>query len=204
LKVLNLTEYPTTYTCNVYYLKSEFTSLPSSNTIIDIGRDEIIFKKFKEIETGPGKKLIDQIIITHNHYDHTSLLEVVKDKYSPTVLGFSPFLKGVDIILKGGESILIADKYFEVIHTPGHTQDSICLYCKDNGYLFVGDTPVIINPGDWSFEENYVRAMEYLCRKDVSKIFFGHGPPLEDRCSERLKRSLEVILNSNIKPKADN
>ncbi|EHQ35893.1 MBL fold metallo-hydrolase [Methanoplanus limicola] len=200
MHLLNLTENPTTYTCNVYYLKSEFSSVPSNNTIIDIGRDEIIFENFSNIEVNPGRKLIDQIIITHNHYDHTALLEIVKKEYSPVVYGFSPFIKGVDVILKGGESLLIADKYFEVIHTPGHTQDSVCLYCKDNGYLFVGDTPVIVNPGEWTFEENYVRAMEYLCRKDVSKIFFGHGPPLENNCNERLKKTLKVIMNSNIKP----
>lgn len=144
MKVINLTENPTTYTCNVYFVQGEFNSLNNMNTIIDIGRDKIIFEKFDEISKGVGKKLIDQIILTHNHYDHTSLLKTVKEIYSPKVYAFSLYLKGVDIVLKGGESILIGDKFFEVIHTPGHTQDSICLYCSENGFLFVGDTAVIL------------------------------------------------------------
>jgi len=198
LKVINLTENPTTYTCNVYFVQGEFNSLNNMNTIIDIGRDKVIFEKFEEISKGVGKKLIDQIILTHNHYDHTSLLKTVKEIYSPRVYAFSLYLNGVDIVLKGGESILIGDKLFEVIHTPGHTQDSICLYCSENGFLFVGDTAVILKSSNWSFEENYVKSMEYLCKKSVSRIFFGHGPPLESGCNEKLSRSLDVIHNSKI------
>ncbi|KKG10383.1 hypothetical protein EO95_01690 [Methanosarcina sp. 1.H.T.1A.1] len=198
MKVINLTENPTTYTCNVYYIQGEFNSLSNLNTIIDIGRDNIIFEKFDEISKGVGKKLIDQIVLTHNHYDHTSLLKTVKEIYSPKVYAFSPYLKGVDVVLKGGESILIGDKFFEVIHTPGHTQDSICLYCSENGFLFVGDTRVILNSNNWTFEENYVKSMEYLCTKDVSRIFYGHGPPLDNRCNEKLQTTLNIIHNSKI------
>ncbi|MEN6328419.1 MAG: MBL fold metallo-hydrolase [Syntrophomonas sp.] len=195
---MNLTENPTTYTCNVYYVQGEFNSLNNLNTIIDIGRDNIIFESFDKISKGVGKKLIDQIVLTHNHYDHTSLLETVKGIYSPKVYAFSPYLKGVDIVLRGGESILIGDKFFEVIHTPGHTQDSICLYCPENGFLFVGDTRVILNSNDWTLEQNYVKSMEYLCKKNVSKIFYGHGPPLENECNEKLQKTLEIIHNSRI------
>lgn len=198
MKVMNLTENPTTYTCNVYYVQGEFNSLNNLNTIIDIGRDNIIFENFDKISKGVGKKLIDQIVLTHNHYDHTSLLETVKGIYSPKVYAFSPYLKGVDIVLRGGESILIGDKFFEVIHTPGHTQDSICLYCPENGFLFVGDTRVILNSSDWTLEQNYVKSMEYLCKKNVSKIFYGHGPPLENECNEKLQKTLEIIHNSRI------
>lgn len=198
MKVINLTENPTTYTCNVYYIQGEFNSLDNLNTIVDIGRDNIIFERFSKISKGVGKKLIDQIILTHNHYDHTSLLKNVKEIYSPKVYAFSPYLKGVDILLKGGESIFIGDRFFEVIHTPGHTQDSICLYCSENGFLFVGDTPVVLHSNGGSFEENYVRSMEYLCTKNVSKIFFGHGPAMEKGCNEILQRTLEVIRGSKI------
>ena len=198
MKVINLTENPTTYTCNVYHIQGEFNSLNNLNTIIDIGRDKIIFEKLDEISKSAGKKLIDQIVLTHNHYDHTSLLKTVKEIYSPTVYAFSPYLKGVDVLLKGGESILIGDKFFEVIHTPGHTQDSICLYCSENGFLFVGDTGVILKSNNWSFEENSVKSLEYLCTKNVSKIFFGHGPPLEAGCNEKLQRTLEVIHDSKV------
>jgi glyoxylase-like metal-dependent hydrolase (beta-lactamase superfamily II) len=198
LKVVNLTENPTTYTSNVYFVQGDLDSPNNLNTIIDIGRDNVIFEKLDEISKNSSERLIDQIILTHNHYDHTSLLKTVKEVYSPKVYAFSPYLKGVDILLKGGESILIGDKLFEVIHTPGHTQDSICLYCSENGFLFVGDTAVILKSSNWSFEENYVKSMEYVCTKKVSKIFFGHGPPLEYGCNEKLKKTLEIIHNSKI------
>jgi pimeloyl-CoA synthetase len=54
LRITNLTENPTTYTCNVYFIEGEFNSLNNLNTIIDIGRDKIIFEEFEEMSKGVG------------------------------------------------------------------------------------------------------------------------------------------------------
>lgn len=40
--------------------------------------------------------------------------------------------------------IVSMDKMFEVIHTSGHSSNSVCFYCEDEGTLFLGDTPVVI------------------------------------------------------------
>ncbi|MFA5166326.1 MAG: MBL fold metallo-hydrolase [Candidatus Paceibacterota bacterium] len=81
------------------------------------------------------------IILTHWHTDHTDCALDLQRKFGAQILihqeeekylKFSPdrFLKNGDIIKIGSESL-------EVIHTPGHTQGSICL--KVGQKLFTGD-----------------------------------------------------------------
>jgi hypothetical protein len=46
----------------------------------------------------------------------------------------------VDILLEDGMRIDLGPFEVEVIHTPGHTDGSICLYEKGRGILFTGDS----------------------------------------------------------------
>ena len=82
-----------------------------------------------------------------------------------------------------------ATQYFEVIHTPGHSSDSICLYNQAEGVLFAGDTPLLIASPDGTYEAGFLAALEKLCARDVRRIYFGHGPPLTEHCNERLRES---------------
>jgi len=42
--------------------------------------------------------------------------------------------------IHGGETIDLGGRWLQVIATPGHTPDAICLFDKANGLLFTGDT----------------------------------------------------------------
>ncbi len=193
MKIYNLTEHSKVYTSNVYLVTGTWNAMDDVNTLVDVGRDlgalEIIF----EISTGVGKKPVEKVVLTHNHYDHTSMLQNVKTIFNPRVYAWSKSLEGVDRILKDGETIRMGDQYFEVIHTPGHSTDSICLYCPAEGVLFSGDTPVIIRSTDSTYEEDFIRAMEKLSRREVKAIYFGHGEPLLDGCGIALRKSLDNI-----------
>ena len=132
-------------------------------------------------------------MLTHNHFDHTSMLKNVKKIFNPGVYAYSKSLEGVDRILKDGETIRLGDRNFEVMHTPGHSSDSICLYCQEDGVLFSGDTPVIIRSTDNTYEKEFIIAMEKLCSREVKSIYFGHGSPMFEGCTSALKRSLDNI-----------
>ena len=43
-------------------------------------------------------------------------------------------------LLKDGDRLDLGGRTLEVLHTPGHTPDSICLFDEQNGLLFGGDT----------------------------------------------------------------
>jgi glyoxylase-like metal-dependent hydrolase (beta-lactamase superfamily II)/rhodanese-related sulfurtransferase len=82
------------------------------------------------------------VIDTHTHADHFSAtrglaqqlgVSIVMHQSSP-----APF---VDMRLGDGESVVLGDLRINVMHTPGHTRDSMCL--QVDNHLFTGDTLLI-------------------------------------------------------------
>ncbi|WAI02322.1 MBL fold metallo-hydrolase [Methanogenium organophilum] len=193
MKISNLTEGITTYTSNVYLVTGVWNALKDKNTLIDVGRAPSIVDRINHASTGLGKHKVDQVILTHSHYDHTSLLPRIREVYKPEVYAFSKYLKDVDTVVRDGDLLRIGDETAEIIHTPGHSSDSICIYCRESHALFSGDTPLIIRSDDGTYDEQFVLALERICRKDISAIYPGHGDPLRHNCQEILQKSLDNV-----------
>jgi len=192
MKIENLTANSTCYTSNVYLILGDWNSLDDVNTLIDVGRDPSIIRMIKNRWTGVGKKPIDQVILTHCHYDHAGLLSEIRAAFNPMVYAYSSF-KEADRYLKGGELVRIADRTFEIIHTPGHSNDSICIYCEQDGVLFSGDTPLNIITVGGSYRDDYVQALAKLAAKNVRAIYSGHDSPITKRARETIWNSLANV-----------
>jgi glyoxylase-like metal-dependent hydrolase (beta-lactamase superfamily II) len=93
----------------------------------------------------------------------------------------------------------MGDQEFEVIHTPGHSEDSISLFNEENGVLFVGDSQVIVRSGGGGYEEGFVKAMKNICQRNVKAIYFGHGEPILQGAQSLLMDSLKNIRSANRK-----
>lgn len=81
----------------------------------------------------------------------------------------------------------------EVVHTPGHTPGSVCLYGARDRVLFVGDTlqrrfgRVSFASGLYSDDHAAAkRSVKRLALLDVQTIVFSHFAPVEDGGSEIL------------------
>ena len=167
--------------------------------MVDVGRDPSIIEKINHASTGIGKHKVEMAVLTHSHYDHANMVPQVKAEFNSKIYAYSSSLKGVDHLVRDGEILKIADRQFEVIHSPGHSSDSICLYCKTEGVLFAGDTPLIIKSTDASYEMDFVRALEKIAHKNIKAIYPGHGPPVLDNCNELVRTSVDLVSKSNIK-----
>ena len=178
MRIANLTDsHGKIYTCNVYLIRGDWNAIADVNTLIDVGSDPAVIDRIKAIPTGVGKKAVDQVILTHGHSDHTAILPAIRETFDPVVCAFSRFA-GADELLEDGQMLRIGDRMFEIMHTPGHSSDSVCLYCESDGVLFSGDTPVIIRSSEGSYRDDFVRVLEELCCKNVQTIYSGHGAPI--------------------------
>jgi glyoxylase-like metal-dependent hydrolase (beta-lactamase superfamily II) len=174
MKIINLTENSKLYTSNVFLMTGTWNSIDDINTLVDVGNDDSIISKIENINTGLGKKKIDQVILTHSHSDHAALLQAIKDVFNPCVRAFNTHLKGVDQILRDGDILKIGDKQFEVFHITAHSHDSICLFCEEESVLFAGDTTFPIEYNGLDNENSSV--LTRLLKKNIKTVYYGHGP----------------------------
>jgi glyoxylase-like metal-dependent hydrolase (beta-lactamase superfamily II) len=175
MKIMNLTENSRLYTSNVFLALGTWNTVDDLNTLIDVGSDDTIIDKINNFNTGLGKKKIDQVIITHSHSDHASLLEAIKNTFNPQICAFNSHLKGIDRILRDGDTLRIGEQQFEVFHITAHSYDSICLYCDAEGILFAGDTtfPIEFENEVLDKENSYV--LSRLEGKNIKTVYPGHG-----------------------------
>ena len=80
------------------------------------------------------------IILTHYHYDHADAAIEIKKQTKAKILVHEVDTKFLDFktdkSLKDNEIIDLGDCKLRVIHTPGHTPGSICLYEEKSKSLF--------------------------------------------------------------------
>ncbi len=193
MKLLNLAEQSAIYTSNVYLLMGDWNTLDDVTTLVDVGRDPTTLVNLEAINTGVGKRKLDQVVLTHSHYDHVELLPELIERYHPRVYGLASAMPGLDRVLQNGEILRAADGTLEVIFTPGHSSDSVCLYSPEMGWLFAGDAPLIIRSADASYDAGFIEALRILARKRITSIFFGHGAPMTMGCQEALAESLQLV-----------
>lgn len=81
---------------------------------------------------------VEYIINTHQHTDHTAGNEDLKQRYHAKIVAYKESNVKKDVSVKDGDTISLGKVSIHVIHTPGHTPDSICLLV--DGKLLTGDT----------------------------------------------------------------
>src|SRR3989337_616059 len=79
------------------------------------------------------------IINTHGHSDHTAGNEELRSIFGAKLVAYRLSRVGFDIGIDDGDILQIGKVRIRVIHTPGHTPDSICLLVDDK-MLLTGDT----------------------------------------------------------------
>ena len=196
MRIVTLENSGRMYTSQVYLVLGDASRLEDLNTLVDVGQDPAILASIERAPTGVGKWPVEQVVLTHSHSDHCALLPQIRAAYRPRVLAFSPNIYGVDGLLHDGDTIRMGDALFEVVHAPGHSSDSVCLYNEAEGVLFAGDSPLLLTSAEGSYEAGYRAALGKLSARDVRRIYFGHGPPLTERCNQRLRESQRLAAAS--------
>jgi glyoxylase-like metal-dependent hydrolase (beta-lactamase superfamily II) len=195
------------HSSNVYVLAGDYL------TLVDPGNDYTIFSELEKQGYSPLD--IKKVVITHGHRDHCmGVFEMLR---------FPPIMenKGVEIImhaagpmefkriiteagfppteLKGGETIELSGFDWEVIHTPGHTIDGICLYHEPTGSLISGDTVVPEGVSDvdksgggrW---DHFLYGLKQLMKRNVVHLLPGHRVPVAGSARQAIEQTYENVL----------
>jgi glyoxylase-like metal-dependent hydrolase (beta-lactamase superfamily II) len=209
------------YIPGIQYDSNIYLILGKNPTIIDTGTGLHKAHIEKTITSSIDPKTITQIILTHEHYDHTGGLqqihaltdgnatiiahELAAPKIERGESMFARLLGGtmpkmpVDTKLKGEETLLIGDETYQVIHTPGHTPGCICLYSEKTGTLFSGDT--VFAHGSFGRTDlpggnmnQLQQSLKYLSTLPITNLYPGHDIIIEGNASQHVKLSCKNAM----------
>ncbi len=182
-------------------------------TLVDPGNDYTIFFDFKAL----GFELTDirKVVLTHGHRDHcmgifellgapgvmeNKNIEILMHEAGPQELkrlvseaGFPP------TELSGGETLELSGFEWEVLHTPGHTMDSICLYHPPTGVLISGDAVLPdsmaeVDKSAGGSLEHYLYGLRQIMRRNIVHVLPGHGVPVACTGSRAVEESYEAVM----------
>jgi hydroxyacylglutathione hydrolase len=202
------------YDSNVYVIRGKIP------TIIDTGTGFYSKMILETIGRILSLHQVKQIVLTHEHYDHVGgVLDFVRaTKGAARVLAhkdivmklkegrsmFAEMLGGVmprievDVLLSDEMRITMGDDIVQVLFTPGHSIGSLCLYSKEQGVLFSGDTVFAYGGfGRYDFPggdfQSLLRSIEHLATLPIAKLYPGHGPVIETQGAAHVLKSLQNI-----------
>ena len=122
---------------------------------------------------------IKYIVNTHHHFDHTQGNEAMTESTKAPIIQHEASELKHDITVKDGDFIEFGNSKLKVLHTPGHSKDSICLI--GDGKIFSGDTLFVGNCGridlpGGSAKELYHSLFDVLHTLDDDLVMYsGHN-----------------------------
>lgn len=148
---------------------------------------------------------ISHIIVTHSHLDHSPLARDLAQDTGAPVYGFGDARagrsvamqalaetglagggEGVDVhfvpdrVVAHGERIAGSDWVLEVLHTPGHLGNHICLGLGDaclTGDHVMGWASSLVSPPDGDLTD-FMASCDMLAVRDWRVFYPGHGAPI--------------------------
>ena len=138
---------------------------------------------------------VDAIVVTHRHPDHAPAAALMAERLDAPVYAMDPSPPfPAKIVVENGHEIEVAGRTLSLIHTPGHTDDSITLI--SGGHAFIGD--VLMGESTVIIEDltAYLDSLELLAAMGLEALHPGHGPVI-DEPSVRLQQVIEHRLSRN-------
>jgi glyoxylase-like metal-dependent hydrolase (beta-lactamase superfamily II) len=122
-----------------------------------------------------------------------------------------------DAHIGDGDTIKVGGLTLDVVHTPGHTLGSVCLYLREEKALFTGDTAlglgtVAISPPPYGDMALYLESLGRLKTMDCALMLPGHGQAVHevsakmqeliDHRHDREEQVLKLMADGKRTPKA--
>jgi glyoxylase-like metal-dependent hydrolase (beta-lactamase superfamily II)/rhodanese-related sulfurtransferase len=125
--------------------QSYLLGCPDSRIAVVIDPEIHLIERYLGLAAQSGLT-IRYLLDTHTHADHFSAVDELATELSVSVImhRLSP-ARYVSMAVDDGEIVYVGNLALNILHTPGHTADSICVRVKDQ--VFTGDTLLIGGTG---------------------------------------------------------
>jgi hydroxyacylglutathione hydrolase len=195
--------------CNSYVIRTEETVC-----LIDPGHEAFLPQLFQSMKTdGLRAEDVKCVVHTHGHPDHMEGGLTLKKRgarigihqeeeaylremgpYLTRMLGMEMPALDFDFFLKEGE-LLIGRERFQVLHTPGHSPGSICLFWEEPRILFSGDLVFPQGVGRTDFpggDGGLLKQSILRCSKlGAAMLMPGHGEPIFT--ADQVAKNFQII-----------
>jgi glyoxylase-like metal-dependent hydrolase (beta-lactamase superfamily II) len=187
--------------------------LIGNDTVIDSGTGSNFVRLYDILKRMKlDFELIKNVVNTHMHWDHiggngffSNAKIHIHERDAPVLekgdagMSNSLYFNGKMKPMKVGTKLKDGDEVlgFKVLHTPGHTQGSICLFDQKNKILISGDTLFadgvgrIDLPGGSDIDME--KSLERLASLKIDKILPGHGEPVLKGGEKAIKDILNAV-----------
>ncbi|SPO05087.1 probable metallo-beta-lactamase domain protein [Cephalotrichum gorgonifer] len=156
------------------------------------------------------KAVVDSVLITHWHHDHTNGIPQVRELY-PRATVYKHDADDSQAEISEGQTFTVEGASLVAAHTPGHTEDHMVFHFQEEDALFAGDN--VLGHGTAVFEDlsTYLASLDRMKGIFRGRAYPGHGAVVEDGPGKILEyirhrktRETQVleVLNSR-KPGAD-
>ena len=141
--------------------------------VIDTGQG--VPKYIEELKENVDK--IECVICTHHHHDHIGGVADIKSTYGDIPIYKYKIDSDSDefLNLSIGQQFITEGCTLTIIHTPGHSVDSISIYLEEEKAIFTGD--IILGTGSTLLNNytQYLESMEKLLNLHAEILYPAHG-----------------------------
>lgn len=200
------------YDSNNYLITGEKPSL------IDTGTGRYSQEIKQKLQDMLQDQQLHTIVLTHEHFDHVGGAEELRKHTKATILAHpetsqhvktkpSPFARllgmnftnfSTDKDINDNEVIQLGDHSYTVLHTPGHSNGSICLYQEQKQILFSGD--LVFYGGDTGRTDlpggsktkikNSIERLTYL---KIKRLYPGHGQIVTTDADQHISKAYAFL-----------
>ncbi len=191
------------HSCNVFFVEAE------ENFLVDVGMGLA-----DRVKKSIGDLKVDSIVLTHRHIDHVADAEKLSNEFDAPLYAADKEAKALRV---GDDKSILSSSFgksfspleiktleidtfsgFEVLLTPGHTEESICLYHEDEKILFSGDT-VFANGGAGRTDlptgnrKKLLESIGKLNKLEVDSMYPGHMSTVDENAGVHIEQSLKNL-----------